>query len=278
MPTVPAPLTDLPPELWARTPVPQRDRAGDTAGYAQVPVDLSDPRNAEPLVRVADYGLPSVAWYARTDGLNPPYGQSIAGALPEVWLRRGVVEALARVREGLGTLGYDVCVLDGYRPIATQAGLWAFFSDLIAARAPGLSAAAHEAEVRRFVSDPRRFDASDPTTWPVHASGGAVDLVLTRAGATLDHGTPFDDPSAASAADALERAHLRGEVAADDPALIHRRVLVQAMAAGGFTNYAAEWWHFDLGDQLHVATLREMAGHDAPVPRAAWYGYIVPPA
>jgi D-alanyl-D-alanine dipeptidase len=272
------PLTFAPPDLtpdrWAQTPVPLRPGVGDTSGYRDVPVDLSDPRHAEPLVRLSAYGIPSRSWYAVSDGSNPPYGQPIVGALPDVWLRIGVVAALARVRASLYPLGYDVLVVDGYRPIATQAGLWAFFAEDVARTQPHLSADAQEAEVRRFVSDPRRFDRADPTTWPVHASGGAVDLVLTRGGELLDHGSPFDDASPLSATDALEVAFQRGEIAPDAPALLHRRVLVHAMAAAGFTNYAAEWWHFDLGDQLYVATRRETA---ATAPNTAWYGYIDPP-
>ena len=52
-------------------------------------------------------------------------------------------------------------------------------------------------------------------------------------GREFDMGTPFDEFSARS-----HTAKATGVVAAN------RQLLVQAMAAEGFTNYVDEWWHF----------------------------------
>ncbi|MER9328284.1 M15 family metallopeptidase [Mesorhizobium sp. M0488] len=60
---------------------------------------------------------------------------------------------------------------------------------------------------------------------------GAVDV------GTLDFGTGFDcfDPTSETA-----RRPLPGNAAAN------RKLLVDAMRAGDFKNYAREWWHFTL--------------------------------
>ncbi|WP_292178606.1 M15 family metallopeptidase [Mesorhizobium sp.] len=87
-----------------------------------------------------------------------------------------------------------------------------------------------------------------------HSRGSTVDVAIARTdrrsspspacGAvdadTLDFGTGFDcfDPMS-------ETAHrgLSTEAAAN------RRMLVDAMRAGGFRNYAREWWHFTLANE-----------------------------
>ena len=95
-------------------------------------------------------------------------------------------------------------------------------------------------------------------------------LVDAASGAILDHGAGFDEPHERSFTDHYERLRSEGRIAEDDPRLLNRRILVNAMLAAGFTNYAYEFWHFDYGTQLHVLTLRE--GGAAPAPAAAWYG------
>ncbi|TIU94402.1 MAG: D-alanyl-D-alanine dipeptidase, partial [Mesorhizobium sp.] len=87
-----------------------------------------------------------------------------------------------------------------------------------------------------------------------HSRGSTVDVAIARVdrntapkpacGApdadTLDFGTGFDcfDPMS-------ETAHrpLAGEATAN------RKRLVEAMRAGGFRNYAREWWHFTLENE-----------------------------
>ncbi len=68
-----------------------------------------------------------------------------------------------------------------------------------------------------------------------HNQGVAIDLTLVRAsdGTELDMGTPFDEFSSRS-----HTANASGTVAEN------RRILVDAMAAAGFSNYSSEWWHF----------------------------------
>jgi zinc D-Ala-D-Ala dipeptidase len=255
------------------SPLPLRPEPSGVASDCRfVPFDRSDPRWGEPLVDVTEAGLLAQAWYARTDGRNEPYNAPIAGAVATVAARTSVVERLVRADAAVAPLGLRIKTLDAYRSVETQAGLWAFFWDKIGREQPVLDDDAREGIVRTFVSDPRRFDPADHTTWPIHSTGGSVDVVLVDAatGTRLDHGAGFDEAHERSYTDHYERLLSRGAVAADDPRLLARRILVNAMVNAGFTNYAYEFWHFDFGTQLHVWTLRETGATEAA--KAAWYG------
>jgi D-alanyl-D-alanine dipeptidase len=237
-----------------------------------VPFDRADPRWQEPLVDLAKNGLVTQAWYARTDGGNAPYHRRIDGAVETVAARASVAAMLKQADEAVSTRGLRLKIVDAYRSVETQRGLWSFFWDLIGRERPELPPAEREALVKTFVSDPRRFDPEDETSWPLHSTGGSVDLLLVDAetGAMLDHGAGFDEAHERSFTDHYERLLADGSIAADDPRLLARRILVNAMTGAGFTNYAWEYWHFDYGTQLHVWTLRENG--KGPTPRAAWYG------
>jgi len=254
-------------------PLPLRpDRAGVASDCRLLPFDREDPRWREPLVDLAEEGLLTEAWYARRDGGNAPYHARIAGAVDTVAARAGVAVLLREADAAVAARGLRIKVLDAYRSVETQAGLWSFFSDQVARERPDLDAGAREAIVRTFVSDPRRFDPADDTSWPIHSTGGSVDVVLVDAvtGMVLDHGAGFDEAHERSFTDHYERLLGQGGIPPDDPRLLTRRVLVNAMVNAGFTNYAYEFWHFDYGTQLHVWTLRESGAPGAP--SRAWYG------
>lgn len=70
-----------------------------------------------------------------------------------------------------------------------------------------------------------------------HETGRSVDVTLADATGLVDMGTGFDDFTPRSHADA------RDGVSA--VAQTNRAHLREAMAAGGFTVYSGEWWHFD---------------------------------
>ncbi|WP_170144458.1 M15 family metallopeptidase [Dichotomicrobium thermohalophilum] len=239
-------------------------------------VDEADPRAAEPLVDLSDYGLAGKNYYARTDGGNAPYHRAIAGHINGLWARRSVAEKLVRVNRGLQEWGFRLFVWDAYRPAACQQGLWAFWWEQARQDRPDADDASIRARVLEFVSDPSRFDPGDPATIPTHATGAAIDLTLQHldTGALAEMGAGFDEMSPRAASDYFERALERGDIAPDDPQLLHRRLLHFAMRAEGFVNYPPEFWHFDWGNQMYVRNLAAIGG-DAP--RAAWYGYVRPP-
>jgi D-alanyl-D-alanine dipeptidase len=218
-----------------------------TLGWREVPIDPVD----EPLVRVADVG--------RTVRDDPQYHRrGLPGALPGGWLREGVARRLACAAAALPD-GLTLVVWDGYRPIATQAALYDAYLGELTMVHPQWPAGALEAAAARYVTPPSR----SPQAPPPHLTGGAVDLTLGDGdGRPLDLGTGFDAFVPEAGARAMEE--LPG------PVRDLRRLLFWVMAEQGFTAYAEEWWHFDLGDQFWgLATGRpaRYAGADAPEDR-----------
>ncbi len=78
-----------------------------------------------------------------------------------------------------------------------------------------------------------------------HSRGSTIDLSLSRGGALLDMGTPFDyfDPSSATA-----------DTSVSAEAQANRRMLLALMQEAGFRNYSAEWWHYTLIDEPYPDT------------------------
>src|ERR1700674_1173189 len=150
----------------------------NAAEYQTVPIVLSDPRGKDPLVRPRDFGVACESFYARTDGQNWPYHSKIKGSLPDVWCRGLVAEKLKRVNGNLRPYDAELFVWDAYRPIDTQWGLWAVFWAKAVKEIPNGTDEERRNHVLSYVSDATRFTRSDPTTWPVHTSGGVIDLTL----------------------------------------------------------------------------------------------------
>lgn len=257
-------------------PIPILDNAATAGDYHDIPIDPQDPRYGEGLVDARKSGLAGENYYSRTDGGNLPYGHPVAGAIRELWCRRTIVTMLQNVNERLAAEGLELFVWDAYRPIACQRGLWNFFSARVRDEMPGAGEEQVSIHVRQYVSDPRRFDEKNPATWPVHATGGAVDVTLrdARTGDLADMGAHFDEMSPVSHTDHFERLFKSHAIAGTDIRLRNRRLLYWAMRDEGFTNYPYEFWHFDYGDQMYVMSLKQLGGNAT----AAWYGYVPPPA
>lgn len=189
--------------------------------------------------------------------IRPVYFQAaVAGALPDIWLRTGVVrrlrQAAAQLPEHLG-----LEILDGWRPLAVQAALRESFRSNILAHHPHYNEAEIQAALDQFVADPYRADMTPP-----HHTGGSVDLTLfdLNKGKVLDMGTPFDDTDEQSYTAALE--------SGSHAARANRRLLYGVMTAAGFTNLLSEWWHYDFDNQNWAY----FGGHDT-----AMYGSTVAP-
>lgn len=258
-------------------PIPIHKRAPTAGNYRDIPIDASDPRYAEALADARAFGIAGDNYYARTDGRNTPYDTAITGAVRELWCRQSIVAMLSEVNARLAAYGAEVYLLDAYRPVACQRALWDFFWGRFQSRMPHADDAELADHVRRYVSDPRAFDPSNPRTWPAHATGGALDLTLRnrKTRELLDMGTHFDDMSAASHSDYFERLLHEGRIGPDDDRMRNRRLLHWAMREQGFTNYAYECWHFDYGNQMYVM-MHNYFGQDHA--GAAWYGYLPAPA
>ena len=130
---------------------------------------------------------------------------------PRALLRASAAARLVEVLDRLEGRGLALVVYDAYRPHAVQRRMWELIPD------------------PDYVADPARGSR--------HNRGMAVDVGLCDLA-----GTPLEMPTAH---DAFEPA-----AAADAPlpwgvARRNRDLLIEAMAASGFSVLRSEWWHFD---------------------------------
>lgn len=126
------------------------------------------------------------------------------------FLRPEAAAALKRVREGLSGQGYDLLLLDCYRPRPVQQKLWDKVPDA------------------RYVTPPGRGS--------MHNRGLAIDLTLADSlGRELAMGTPYDY---------FGREAWSTYTQLPDSILQRRRLLRTAMEAEGFAGIRTEWWHF----------------------------------
>ncbi|GAY14999.1 D-alanyl-D-alanine dipeptidase [Mycobacterium sp. shizuoka-1] len=96
----------------------------------------------------------------------------------------------------------------------------------------------HDVQVRMYDAVPNPAWVAKPGPYArSHETGRSVDVTIAERGSLVDMGTDFDDFSARAQAYATD-----GVSAA---AQANRARLRTAMAAGGLTVYAGEWWHFD---------------------------------
>ena len=119
------------------------------------------------------------------------------------------------LRAAAGILRADGDVLvfwDCYRPHAVQVQMHEVVSE------PG------------WVSKPGPYARS-------HEAGLSVDVTMAHDGSLVDMGTGFDEFT--------PRAHAYATDGVRPAAQANRTRLRDAMAAGGFTVYQGEWWHFD---------------------------------
>jgi D-alanyl-D-alanine dipeptidase len=256
--------------------VPIIEREAYAGRYTLMPFDTTDPRRDEPLVRLETVGVAYDAYHARTDGGNWPYFGPVPGARKDVWLRKTVAGMLARVNERLKPFGVELIVLDGYRSVGCQRGIWDFFYREAVRTTPDGTPAKWRAQALKHAADPTHFTENDPATWPTHATGAAIDLSLRdlQSGEYCDLGGRFEDINDLAATDYFERKLAAGEIAGDDTRLNYRRLLHWAMSSEGFENDPFTFWHFDWGSQLYVKLTRALRSNPA---KAAWYGYISPP-
>jgi D-alanyl-D-alanine dipeptidase len=259
-------------ELEHRVPIVDWERQS----YRAIPIDASDPRHVEPLVRLDDYGVAYQSYHARSDGDNPPYHAPVEGSRVDTWLRKSAAERLVAVNAALRRFGHELFVLDGYRPIACQRGLWRFYYERAQRELDDPTPARCRKYALNFAADPTHFSPDHPRGWSAHTTGGAVDVTLRRLcdGSLVDMGSRYEEITEVSQQDHFERLLDAGEIASDDPRLWNRRLMHWAMHSHGWTNDPFVFWHYDWGNQLGVLVRRALYKDG---PERAWYGFIDDP-
>lgn len=229
------------------------------------PIDSGSDSFAESIEPIDRFGLEGRNHYAHAR--NPPYWRVIEGAVDALHVRTGVGVRLRAVDNRLRAAGLRLHLYDAWRPRAVQA----YFHDVwmpeeLRARWPQWSEEAIRAEAGRYWARP----TVDPASPAPHATGGAVDLTIAWAdtGEPLYMGGLFDDPTALSHLDRLERAYDDAGSYSVEEARANRRLLYWVMTEGGFACFADEWWHYSWGDQMWAKTTGRPA---------AFYGPAEPP-
>ena len=176
------------------------------------------------------------------------YEQGISGAIRKVYVRKTMADMLLAAAKLLPE-GYKLKILDAWRPAAVQKALYeAYYCRLL--HDPQNQGKSQE-EIQKMASQFVSYPSEDPDRPFVHATGGAVDLTIVDAqGEELNMGTAFDDFT-----DAAYTAHF--ENTGDCEIRDNRRLLYNTMCAAGFTNYPAEWWHYDFGDRFWAAATHQ---------------------
>ena len=185
---------------------------------------------------------------------QPVYFQNgLLGALPEIWVRKGVLDRLVLASQALPT-GFRLVLLDGWRPKSIQQFLFDKVRAETALQYPSLSSS----EIDRITLLYAARASDDPVRPSPHITGGAIDVTLSdEYGTILDMGGEFDEVSE------------RSWTAATMPAEIskRRKQLLTAMQYAGFTNLPSEWWHFDYGNWLWAWYTRRPAALYGPTLR-----------
>ena len=178
-----------------------------------------------PLASIA--GIAVDLRYAGRDNFT---GRVLYRGIDCAWIRH---EAAAGLRAAVARLaalrpGWRLLVLDALRPQRVQQAIWDEFAG---------------GGLEQYFAHPERGS--------IHSWGLAVDAtLLDDRGRELDMGSAFDAMTPLSHPE-MEAEHRARGLLRDDQ-LSARRVLREAMTAGGFAGIGNEWWHFDHGDRAHT--------------------------
>ena len=187
---------------------------------------------------------PSIRTDIRYAGSENFVGAPVDGyEAPKCLLARPAAEALAGVQRSLAEEGLGLLVYDCYRPQRAV--------DHFVRWAQDTAELETKAAYYPNVEKSRLFEEGYIAERSGHSRAATVDLTLVRvapsdtpsrgrAAVALDMGTPYDffDP----------RSHTESPEVTEQQ-LANRLRLRDAMDAGGFRNYEAEWWHYTLRDE-----------------------------
>lgn len=159
-------------------------------------------------------------------------------------VRPGVAQALVQARQHLPA-GHQFLVCDGWRSWNIQERLARMVLEKIRAAHPEWTEAQIQAESWTLAPLARvaaRYNS--------HRYGGAVDLTIRGPdGLPLDMGGPV--PCLDGTVARLLCYEFREDLKPDEYRFrAHRRVLIQAMEAGGFQPYLPEFWHWEFRNDM----------------------------
>jgi D-alanyl-D-alanine dipeptidase len=261
-------------EKYRQSPIQNLDGAREVKkGYRLWGIDANNPLYKEVCVDVRGENIAGANHYYGPD--NPPYYQRIPGSTQSLFLRTGVFKKLLEVNERLCQVGFELFVHDAWRPAAVQYyfhNVW--FPGYLNGCFPTWSTDRISQEVDKyFAFGPARQEDINPLSPPPHSTGAAVDLTIRKIGGdALWMGTIFDDVTARSHTDFLEKGVDSVVSLSDDEARKNRRLLYWVMTEAGFINNPTEWWHFSWGDQMWAKLTSAASG----VRTLAWYSVINP--
>ena len=214
-----------------RKPIPKVEFLSD-----KLPV--TEPSD-EPMVCMNDRFICN-SWYSKWPERG---GEPLPGSSPYIKCRRTVFGMLEKA-EAMLPEGYRFMIYDAYRPIEVQQALWDHYKAMKAEEFPDATPEEIDRQTLFCVSLPS-YDIRLPS---LHNTGGAVDLtIIGPDGKELDMGCGFDEFSERSWTRYYEPGEAGGGVS--DTARDNRRMLFNVMTEAGFTNFPAEWWHYDYGDE-----------------------------
>ena len=183
---------------------------------AMINQKLVDVQNVDPSILVE-------LKYSTTDNF---VGKDVYGELTRAYMQPMAAQKLAKASRYLQEQHPDLRLLvyDAARPRAAQWKLWNALPDL------------PERERQKYVADPRKGS--------IHNYGCAVDLtVATKDGKALDMGTKYDFFGELAYPSKEEELLKAGKLTKQQVG--NRRILREAMRAGGFSPIEFEWWHFN---------------------------------
>ncbi|WP_433439663.1 M15 family metallopeptidase [Nonomuraea sp. CA-141351] len=195
---------------------------------------ISDPRVTGIPVRECGEPLADVRGRLRVDGRLADDEGAYAH------LRSGLLDRLEQAQRVLPD-GFQLLVVEGYRPIATQRRIFDGYRAELQRTFPEISPEEAYIAASRYVS---------PVEVAPHTAGAAVDLTLCDPdGVEYDMGTQVNDnPEQSDGACYTDAPNISAE------ARNHRKILAAALEPTGLVNYPTEWWHWSYGDRYWAMT------------------------
>lgn len=254
-------------------PIPNFDDARvHRNGYREYPLDHQDPRNAEPLVDAADFGLAGQSYYSRPNGATHT---PVPEVPPTILIRESIAEKLQHINQAVQAskevtelLGgkVELYIDEGVRSQKVQALLYdEVFPRIIRQQNPIMT----EEEVLELRNHRVAKPAHNEMSPSPHATGAAVDIKLRYvqprkgfiADAFVDMGIAMSaDMSHLVHPDYFEQPNLNLD-ARTTTAQRNRRLFYWLMKGAltgenGFAVNPMEWWHWSYGDQMWARSTR----------------------